>query len=420
MLFSSVNTDKIGFVKSLTKISQQTGWQIVGKIVTSLSTIIVLGLVSRNYGESGTGLFTMTLTYLALFYLAVDFGFNAYVLPKFKDDPVQWQKLFGVRICWALLLLVLAILISYLLPFSNIQFRLAVLIGSAAILGNGLFISANAIFQYKLRYELSILASSFGALTGLLLIFILVSLKASEPLLLLAQTLSWSAGGLLALTLLKKLIKNIQPVFDFKYARALFLNSWSISATLVFNVIYFRLDSFILTAAHSFSEVGIYNLAYQLFQAALVLPTFVMNAYYPMMINAFSANRRLFKKELLQLLFIMLVLSLAGVVLSQLFAPIVISVITGGKGFLGAADSLRLLSFAFPAYFLSAVLMWVLVVMKKYKTMAAIYGAGLVVNALLNIIFIPQFSFYAASVITGISEYLILLLQAVIIYQNLK
>lgn len=420
MLFSSVNTDKIGFVKSLTKISQQTGWQIVGKIVTSLSTIIVLGLVSRNYGESGTGLFTMTLTYLALFYLAADFGFNAYVLPKFKDDPAQWQKLFGVRICWALLLLVLTILISYLLPFSNVQFRLAVLIGSTAILGNSLFISANAIFQYKLRYELSILASSFGALTGLLLIFILVSVKASEPLLLLAQALSWSAGGLLSLTLLKKLIKNIRPVFDFKYARALFLNSWSISATLIFNVIYFRLDSFILTSARSFSEVGIYNLAYQIFQAALVLPTFVMNAYYPMMINAFSANRRLFKKELLQLLFIMLVLSLAGVAFSQLFAPIVISVITGGKGFLGAADSLRLLSFAFPAYFLSAVLMWVLVVMKKYKTMAAIYGAGLVVNALLNIIFIPQFSFYAASVITSISEYLILLLQAVIIYQNLK
>ena len=67
-------------MKILAKITSQTLWQILGKVVTTLSTFIILGLVARNYGEEGTGVFTLALTYLAIFYIFADFGFNAHVL----------------------------------------------------------------------------------------------------------------------------------------------------------------------------------------------------------------------------------------------------------------------------------------------------------------------------------------------------
>jgi len=49
----------------------------------------------------------------------------------------------------------------------------------------------------------------------------------------------------------------------------------------------------------------------------------------------------------------------------------------------------------------------------KYKSMFAIYLIGLIANISLNFMFIPTYSFIAASWITVISEYLILTLQVV-------
>ncbi len=111
----------------------------------------------------------------------------------------------------------------------------------------------------------------------------------------------------------------------------------------------------------------------------------------------------------------MLVISLGGTLLTLLLAPVIIHLITGGGRFSDSAASLRILSLSFPAYFISSVLMWSLVTLKKYKSMLLIYIAGLLANGVLNFIFIPRYSYIASSYITGVSEYLILALQAVIL-----
>ena len=97
------------------------------------------------------------------------------------------------------------------------------------------------------------------------------------------------------------------------------------------------------------------------------------------------------------------------VLLTFFLAPVITNLLTGG-GFLGASQSLRILALGFPAYFVSALLMWILVGKGRYKTLLIVYTLGLIANLLLNFILIPQFSFYGASATTVISEYLILLL----------
>src|SRR3989344_3068752 len=101
-------------MSSLLKISQQTLWQILGKVVTSLSTFVILALIARNYSEEGTGIFTLVLTYLAMFYLLSDFGFNAHALKKYQISNIKYQKeefrkLLGTRILWSISLVILAI-----------------------------------------------------------------------------------------------------------------------------------------------------------------------------------------------------------------------------------------------------------------------------------------------------------------------
>lgn len=385
-------------MQTLAAIFKQTFWQIIGKVVSSISTLIILGVVARNYQESGTGIFTLALTFLAMFNLLSDFGFNAHEL---RNNKIEWQKLLGTRILWSIVLMILALGI---LPFGIKELALAVFFGSLAILGSAIFITCNLLFQSKHRYDLSVLASSLGSVVGLIFYFWLSALRLPVAVLLIANSITWIIIALSSLILVKRFLKSFLPIYSIPYTLYLFKSSWPIAATLALNVVYFRADSFILLFFKGLSEVGVYNTAYSVFQSALVLPAFIMNAYYPLMLKA--------RQKIRQVAILLAGLAIFAMLITYLFSPQVIYLLTG-KGFAGSSQSLQILSFSFPAFFLSSLLMWLLISMGQYKKILLIYATGLVFNLVLNFIYIPLYSFSAASWITVFCEYLILTLLAV-------
>lgn len=385
----------------LGKIFKQTSFQILGKIVSSLSTFIILGVIARNYKEEGTGVFTLSLTYLTIFFLIGDFGFNGHMLRK---SQIEWQKLLGTRLIWSVVLMVFAIGLLPFLPFVMLDFSQAVIFGSLAILGSGVFVTCNLIFQKQFKYNLSVSSSSIGILIYLFLVLFLSQNKTSLSYLTISFALGWIFIAIISLLLVRKFVKSLIPIFDFGFTRKLLKDSWPIAATLCLNVVYFRADSFLIAYFGKESQVGIYNLAYQVFQSVLVLPAFIMNAYYPLMLKSLTG----LKWVALGLLGF----SSIGTAVTLLFAPLLIKLLTGG-GFAGSSESLQILSLGYPAYFLSSLLMWLLITKGEYKKLLLIYTSGVILNLFLNFLYIPQYSFFAASWITVISEYVILIMQVI-------
>lgn len=408
-------------VNKLLKISQQTFWQLIGKIVSSVATFIVLGLIARNFGEGGTGTYTLAVAYLAIFFLLSDFGFNAHILQKTHNLKFaardEWNKLLGARILWSTILMIVAVALVPIWPFTTHDFAKAILMGSLAIVVYPIYISGNAVFQSRLRYDLPTVAVVCGSLIWLLVVFWFLKLKLDIPYLLLSHFVSWVFIASVTLLLLKKLIKNIGVNFDLGYTGRLFQQSWPIAATLALNVVYFRADAFILASIKGSDQVGIYNVAYSVFQTILVLPTFIMNSFYPMMLETLKFNMDRFKYQIKMVALGLVSVSIFLSAVIFMIAPAVIGLLTG-SGFTGSSVSLQILSFGFPAYFLSALLMWVMVAKKMYKEMLIAYSFGLLFNIAFNLYFIPQYSYIASSWITGISEYLILGMQGVILLRK--
>ncbi|MDO8619524.1 MAG: flippase [Candidatus Daviesbacteria bacterium] len=406
-------------MNSLKKISQQTIWQLIGKVISAGSTFIILGIVARSYGESGTGIFTLALAYIAIFFQFADFGFNAHLLGKLHGDEenlqLEWRQLLGVRLVLSLILTLFAITLLPLWSFTTPELTTAIIFGSLAIVGSAVFLTTNLVFQGKLSYERSVISSSVGTLISLGLVAWFTYLKLPVAALVFAQSLGWIILALISLVLLRKFIKRIWPVFNLEYSLDLLKNSWPIALTLAFNVIYFRADAFMIAFFRNSAEVGIYNVAYQVFQTALVLPAFIMNSYYPLLLSALNKSTTLFSKQVKLAAFSLLILSIVSTVVTYLFAPTIITLLTGG-GFNGSVESLQILSLGFPAYFVTALLIWVLVAKKEYKLMLLIYLIGGIFNLATNYFFIPQSSFIAASWITVVSEYLILTLQLVSLF----
>lgn len=403
------------------EIFKQTSWQLIGKVFTAASTLLILSLVSRNLGVGATGVFTLALTYLSFFYLAADFSLNTHALHTLVKENThqEFQKLLGLRLVWATILVLLALLLLFIWPNTEVSFAQAVVYGVLAILGYAIYTTANALFQAKLRYDLSIIAPIVGIIPTLGIIYLAIQNKLGIPGLMVGHMLGWLVCGAVSLYFVKK-FTPLFPIFSLNYFKEVTGAIWPISLTLVLNTVYFRIDSFILAFTKSFYEVGLYNLSYQVFQFGLVIPTFIMNSLFPMLLKDYQKTPQIFLKTILRASFIMFNLGLIGTVSTFLLAPLVINIISGQGSFNGSAESLKILSLGFPAFFVSAVIMWSLVVLKQYKQILGVYIFGLIINLSLNLLLIPQFSYLGAAFVTGISEYLILSLLIIILYKVLR
>jgi O-antigen/teichoic acid export membrane protein len=399
-------------VRTLLKVFGNSLAQVIGKFITAGVTILIAALVSRSLGQDGFGGFTIMTTYAAMFYMASDFGFNALVLREAGGDAgalkVGFERLLGLRLVYSLVLIFISLSILSFFPY-NPEIKLATIVSALTILTQAIYNSANLIFQGRLRYDLSVVAAAIGSLASLAFIYIL----AQHGLNLFLVAVSYVAAGLatagVGLGLARSLVGRFSPRFETgEWVRLVFL-TFPLGLTLVFNLIYFRADIFILSFFRPTAEVGIYGSAYKLFELAISLPAFFMNALYPVLISYYEKDRVKFRE---MMRWSILGLAGSGVIMALLgifLAPALINIIYG-PGFSDAVLPMQLLFASVPIYFLSSLYLWVMVLLRRQKTLALVYLFGMLLNIALNLYFVPQFSYNAAAIITGVSEAIILAL----------
>ena len=385
---------------------------MVGKVITAGAAVLISALVARSLGPDGFGGFTIMTTYAAMFYMAADFGFNAIILreagggeDRLKDG---FSKLLGLRLVYSLVLVFLALALLSFFPYHPMV-KLATIVTILTIITQALYSTANLVFQFKLRYDLSVVAAAVGSLLNLSIVFILAQGQVS----LIAVALSYVAAGVamaaVALSLVKTLIGHFQPQFTPGEWLKLTALTLPVGLTLIFNLVYFRADAFILSFIKPSVDVGIYGAAYKIFEVVLVLPTFLMNALYPVLIKSFETDRAKFRQSVRLAILGLAGIGLGGAVAGILLAPWGVNFLYGGK-FADSVLPLQLLLASMPIFFLSSLYMWLLLLLKRQKVMAVVYAFGMITNIALNLYFIPQYSYLAAALITGISEAVILLL----------
>ena len=172
---------------------------------------------------------------------------------------------------------------------------------------------------------------------------------------------------------------------------------------------YGHADSVILTLTRTTTEVGVYGLAYKVFELALVFPTFFMNAVYPMMLET-DRFKTILKRSL-----VFLILASCVMIPVVWFAAPYLSRIQ--DGFAASVPALRVLSLSLPFFFVSALTMWALIALKRHMLLAGIYGGGMILNISLNLFFIPVWGYMAAAWITVVSEGLVLLVSGFFLYE---
>ena len=392
------------------KIAYNTAAQLVGKAATTLTTLILTVLITRRFGPSGYGDFTIMMAYSALFYIVADFGLNAIATRDFSKDeskiPTYFKNLVGLRLAMSLALFAIGALALVLFPYSRFV-KIGVLIGLLTVFTQALYSSTNAVFQARMRYDLSVLAAIFGSVAILVLSFLTISRGGG----LLPIVGSYVVGGLvmvgISLVFVRKLTGIVGVAKDLGLWRYLFMAALPLGITTIFSVVLQKADALLLSVLSGNEAVGLYGASYKIFEFALVFPTFFVNSIYPIMVRRFGEGREKLMETIKYSGLFLFVVSILGSVVGHFLAPWMIRVVAGPE-FVESVQALRLLLLGLPIFYLSALFLWLLITLGKQRQIPFIYAAGALVNVVLNVVLIPRYSFHGSAIITWASELLIL------------
>ncbi len=100
--------------RSATRVSiiKNTSAQFIGRIISSLCTVVLTFYIARLFGSEGYGEFVKITTFVSFFYLLADFGFNAIYIQRSSLSPIRSEKIYDPQ--WSMLLVIRIVLSSLL------------------------------------------------------------------------------------------------------------------------------------------------------------------------------------------------------------------------------------------------------------------------------------------------------------------
>ena len=384
----------------LKAVASNTLAQLVAKFFGAGLTLLTTYYTVRLAGLDLYGDLTKIIVLVALGFTSIDFGLNADALRRSQNKLELQKRLGSVLITRLFLSFVAAVLLNiviFTLPggYSS-EVKSIFWLGSLAIFFQGVFTSGNAYFQYNLQYWSSTLSTILGAFTTTTLTLYFLWHSPTLLSLVFAMTAGYFVSAITSLLLLPKIHEFH---INFRNIYHTLKSSSILGFILVASVLSSKLDTILLGIYRPSSEVGAYGFAYRVFDVVLVLPVFVMNSLYPLMLKNIQ-------NLLSTTLYSLGMLGVFAGITTYVLAPLILLI---KPDLFLSLETFRLLSLSLPIFYLTAPLMWHLIAKNHERQVLTTFLLATTLNLLLNLTFIPRYGAPSAALVTGITELFILL-----------
>jgi O-antigen/teichoic acid export membrane protein len=181
--------------------------------------------------------------------------------------------------------------------------------------------------------------------------------------------------------------------------RKLVRDSIGIWLITIVGLLHFQGDMVLLSLLQPPSEVGIYAIAYKFIEQAFLIPGLLMSAIFPILVRRVHTNGQSAMELVRRLSSLLLLLGISLSLLVFVMAPDLVRLVASGE-FAPAAEPLRVASLALPAIFVSMIYFNILIVLNRQRTLIVISLSSLALNMILNLYFIPRYSYMGAAWVT--------------------
>lgn len=206
--------------------------------------------------------------------------------------------------------------------------------------------------------------------------------------------------------------------YDFKYIYSVFIASLPLGAAITFNFLYDKIDILILSKMTDLSLVAMYGIAYGIYKSSSLCFSFIQTNALSV-IAGLNKNKPAILSSLFKYAKFIIIICIGLNFIFYFFAQDIIRIIFS-ESYIGAAGVLKILSFAILPIGLNGLTGNTLNAIGFFRQNMYVTIIGLVFNVLMNLIFIPVFSIYAASVISLLTEIIVLVIDVFLIYKFIK
>lgn len=381
------------------KIVFNTGIQIGGKIISVLLSFLSIALLTRYLGTIGYGQFTLVFTYVSFFSVIADFGLQSTMVREIAFNPENknlYSNFLSLKLSLIAFSSILAAVLLVFFPYS-LSLQIGILIAIVAVATSGLTGYGTVIFQSRVRLDIVTYIDILTKIVTVGSILVFVSLSLNLYYIIGTVFLGNVIGLAVTYIFLKE---GLSFQYNTSEVKRLLVLSFPVGLSAFLGLIYFKVDTFMLSVMKNATEVGLYSLAYKILENILLLWGYYMASAYPLLANlkGFSDYKKA-KVLLRNSFFVAIGLGVLSISIGTIFAPLAINIF-GGNAFEASILALKILLFSLPFLFISNLCSDWFIIHKENRIIFIGITLSVVFNILCNLYAIPRYGYIGASYIT--------------------
>lgn len=401
-------------------IAKNSLYLIIAQIFSKGVTFFYYLIIARHLGDVGIGKYSFILSLVGIFYIISEFGLENLIV---RDIAIQKNKallyLSNASLIKLSLAIISIIIITIFINFTDKtpDVKFGVYIISITLLTNGVCSSLESTFNAfeKLKYiaYLDIFINCIklaGALILLSLDFTLISLLFLILFLSIARLL-------LGLIITHTKFFKVDFLFDKPTFIYLFRTAFPFALMGIITIIYFRVDSILLSLMKGDAAVGWYAAAFNFITMLMFLSYAFCKAIFPIMSKSFHESKEKFLKISQRSISLMFIVGMP-IPLGMTFLADKIILLVYGDDFTESITAMKILGWAIPLIYLNSPLLRMLYSANKQNMAMAIVSIGMIINIVLNFILIPDYSYVGTSISTVAANLVNFILYYAAIYKT--
>jgi O-antigen/teichoic acid export membrane protein len=388
--------------------------QIFGKFVMIGIGFVSIRILTTFLGVDGFGAYVTITNYLIIASVLAEFGFNTLLATEIagKDEKQISHivnNLFTFRLLMAVLVIgIIASASVWAIPAYSRDIKILVALGSLGAIGASVSNVFIGVFQTKLRTDKITIGDFLARITLMIGVLALAVLGEVD---LFWVMVCYSLAGIVQAIFMITATYKYYPIrlnIDWVYWKQIFKKALPLFVIITFNLIYYRIDTVMLSVMKDQIAVGLYGASYKILEILIALPGMFMGLLLPLFTKYYLQDKTRFQHIFQQafniLVTVAIPLGVAGILLSSKILDLI-----AGQEFMPATNTLQVLFIGIGFIFLGNLMGHILISAQLQSKSMYIAIIGAVFNVGLNLYLIPRYSYLGAATATAITEGLVLL-----------
>lgn len=374
------------------------------KFIGILSSTIIAIFVARYYGVSIYGDYTTAVAFSTFILTFTDLGLDAYLLKEGSRDKSKIKKYYGnillIKIAILFISAIFIVVLAKYLGYSQIVIKLILILLPNCIISyviSTFFVIMQLLEKLNVNAKVQIIQSILIVAVAILVLVYGCNIY--------IYSILQSLISIVILVIYLKIIP-VEFLFTTKHSKNLIKGSILFGLSSLLFIVYYKVDTVMLSILVDTYAVGIYESAYKVVNILISLIVILDNLVMPKFFKLYKENKEKMFEIYRKLLEFAVVFGISFSIMGMFMSREIINILYG-KQYFDSIVILQILIWTVSIRLLAAIVGFVITASDNMNIKVRFQAIFAVFNIILNTILIPYYGVVGASVATVITELMV-------------